>query len=62
MRNRYGHTGNFPGYTAFIAATRDGRRSITIQASTQLSEGTGNQQAFQALRRAFSLGACAALS
>ena len=58
----YGHTGNFPGYTAFIAATRDGRRSITIQASTQLSEGTGNQQAFQELRRAFSLGACAALS
>jgi D-alanyl-D-alanine carboxypeptidase len=58
----YGHTGNFFGYTAFIAATRDGSRSITIQASTQLSKGTGNQQAFQALRRTFSLGVCAALS
>jgi D-alanyl-D-alanine carboxypeptidase len=58
----FGHTGNFFGYTAFIAATRDGRRSITIQASTQLSQGTGDQRAFQALRRAFSLGVCAALS
>jgi D-alanyl-D-alanine carboxypeptidase len=58
----FGHTGNFFGYTAFIAATRDGRRSITIQASTQLSKGTGDQRAFQALRRAFSLGVCAALS
>lgn len=58
----YGHTGNFFGYTAFIAASRDGRRSITIQASTQLSDGTGDPRAFQALRRAFSLGVCAALS
>ena len=58
----YGHTGNFFGYTAFIAASRDGRRSITIQVSTQLSHGTGDPRAFQALRRAFSLGVCAALS
>ncbi len=58
----YGHTGNFYGYTAFIAATRDGKRSITIQASTQLSERAGDPRAFQALRRAFSLGVCAALS
>lgn len=58
----YGHTGNFYGYTAFIGATRDGRRSITIQVSSQFSARTGNQRAFHALRRAFSLGACAALS
>jgi D-alanyl-D-alanine carboxypeptidase len=25
----YGHTGNFPGYTQFAAATKDGRRSVT---------------------------------
>ena len=25
----YGHTGNFPGYTQFAAATRDGKRSVT---------------------------------
>lgn len=58
----YGHTGNYLGYTAFIASSRDGRRSITIQASTQLSRGTGDQRAFQALERAFSLGVCAAFA
>jgi len=58
----YGHTGNFFGYTAFIAATRNGRRSVTIQASTQLSKGTGDPRAFQALRRAFLLGVCSAMS
>jgi D-alanyl-D-alanine carboxypeptidase len=25
----YGHTGNFPGYTQFAAATADGSRSVT---------------------------------
>lgn len=25
----YGHTGNFPGYTQFVAATRNGKRSVT---------------------------------
>ena len=25
----YGHTGNFPGYTQWAAATRGGRRSVT---------------------------------
>jgi D-alanyl-D-alanine carboxypeptidase len=58
----YGHTGNFLGYTAFIAASRDGSRSVTIQASTQISEGAVAPRLFQALRRAFSLGVCAALS
>jgi len=58
----YGHTGNFLGYTAFMASSPDGRRSVTIQASTQLSGGTGAPKAFQALRRAFGLGVCAALS
>jgi D-alanyl-D-alanine carboxypeptidase len=43
----YGHTGNFFGYTAFIAATRNGRRSVTIQASTQLSKGTGDLARFR---------------
>ena len=58
----YGHTGNFLGYTAFIASTPDGRRSVTIQASTQLGRGSGDRRVFQALRRAFSLGVCAATS
>ena len=29
----YGHTGNFPGYTTFIAATADGRRSAVVQSA-----------------------------
>ncbi|MEU6486506.1 serine hydrolase domain-containing protein [Streptomyces sp. NPDC046887] len=34
----YGHTGNFPGYTQFAAATKDGRRSLTFTISTQTNK------------------------
>ncbi|MEV8585971.1 serine hydrolase domain-containing protein [Streptomyces sp. NPDC051180] len=34
----YGHTGNFPGYTQFAAATADGRRSLTFSITTQTSK------------------------
>jgi D-alanyl-D-alanine carboxypeptidase len=33
-----GHTGNFPGYTQLIAATPDGRRSLTFSVTTQTNE------------------------
>ncbi|MFC8513803.1 serine hydrolase domain-containing protein [Streptomyces sp. NPDC057257] len=33
-----GHTGNFPGYTQLIAATPDGRRSLTFSVTTQINE------------------------
>ncbi|MEH0528495.1 serine hydrolase [Streptomyces stelliscabiei] len=32
-----GHTGNFPGYTQLIAATPDGRRSLTFSLTTQVN-------------------------
>ncbi|WP_329416448.1 beta-lactamase family protein [Streptomyces sp. NBC_00704] len=32
-----GHTGNFPGYTQLMAATPDGRRSLTFSITTQIS-------------------------
>ncbi|MET7682536.1 serine hydrolase domain-containing protein [Streptomyces sp. NPDC005423] len=32
-----GHTGNFPGYTQFIAATPDGRRALTFSVGTQVN-------------------------
>jgi D-alanyl-D-alanine carboxypeptidase len=35
----YGHTGSFPGYTQWVAATSDGRRSVT--ASLNISPPTG---------------------
>ncbi len=35
-----GHTGNTLGYTQLIAATPDGRRSLTFSATTQINEAT----------------------
>ncbi|WP_329298976.1 beta-lactamase family protein [Streptomyces sp. NBC_00659] len=35
-----GHTGNFPGYTQLIAATPDGRRSLTFTLTTQVNKTT----------------------
>ena len=58
----YGHTGNFPGYTQFAAASSDGRRSATVSANTQLAQGRFSPPAFRALRRAFARAACAALA
>ncbi|MEU3739811.1 serine hydrolase domain-containing protein [Streptomyces sp. NPDC032198] len=34
----YGHTGNFPGYTQLIAATPDGKRSLTVSLTTQVNK------------------------
>jgi D-alanyl-D-alanine carboxypeptidase len=62
----YGHTGNFPGYTAFTASSPNGSRSVAVLAGTQLdwnpqlSTRVGSHAAFDALRRAFELGVCSA--
>jgi D-alanyl-D-alanine carboxypeptidase len=58
----YGHTGNVFGYTQFIAASLDGRRSVTVTATTQLSRTSGSKPAFAALRKALLAGACSALA
>lgn len=34
----YGHTGNFPGYTQLIAATPNGKRSLTVSLTTQINK------------------------
>jgi D-alanyl-D-alanine carboxypeptidase len=34
----YGHTGNTPGYTQFIASTLDGRRSVVVSVNGQINE------------------------
>ena len=59
----YGHTGNYPGYTQFLASTLDGRRSVTFSISEQLNQDmTGRQlTVFKALRRAEETAVCAAL-
>ncbi|MFC9730060.1 serine hydrolase domain-containing protein [Streptomyces roseolus] len=33
----FGHTGNTPGYTQFAAATRDGRRAVTVSVTSQVT-------------------------
>jgi D-alanyl-D-alanine carboxypeptidase len=35
----YGHTGNFPGYVQWVAATRDGTRSVTSTINMSLPTG-----------------------
>ena len=58
----YGHTGNFPGYTQFAAASANGRRYATVSANTQLNQEQPVQAPFRALRRAFARATCAALA
>lgn len=56
----YGHTGNTAGYTQFIAATDDGRRSAVVSINAQLTPSV-NPTRFAALRDIYELAACAAL-
>jgi len=58
----WGHTGNTLGYTQFMAASSDGRRSVTVSVNTQLTPEVGEPRAFKALRRAEALAVCAALA
>jgi D-alanyl-D-alanine carboxypeptidase len=37
--NVYGHTGNFPGYVQFAAATRDGSRALTTSLNIPAPSG-----------------------
>ncbi len=55
----YGHTGNTPGYTQFVASTADGRRGVTVSINTQITPTT-NAALFPALRHIYELGVCAA--
>ena len=56
----YGHTGNFPGYTLFSAATSDGSRSVTVIVNEQLNDSPVTP-VFTELRHVDGLGVCAAL-
>jgi D-alanyl-D-alanine carboxypeptidase len=60
----WGHTGNTPGYTQFMAASPNGRRSVTVSINSQLTltPSVGDPDAFKALRRAEGLAVCAALA
>jgi D-alanyl-D-alanine carboxypeptidase len=60
----WGHTGNTLGYTQFMAASPDGRRSVVVSVNEQLTPipREGAPGAFEALRRAEDRAVCAALA
>lgn len=55
----YGHTGNFPGYTTFIAASEDGTRSAVVLANSQINEA--EPDLFRRLTAVFEAASCALL-
>jgi D-alanyl-D-alanine carboxypeptidase len=58
----WGHTGNTLGYTQFMAASPNGKRSVTVSINSQLTPTEGEPAAFAALRRAEGRAVCAALA
>ena len=56
----YGHTGNTAGYTAFIAASADGHRSVSVSINGQITPKS-NPTRFVDLRAIDELAVCAAL-
>ncbi|CAA9444400.1 MAG: Beta-lactamase class C-like and penicillin binding proteins (PBPs) superfamily [uncultured Rubrobacteraceae bacterium] len=58
----WGHTGNTPGYTQFMAASPDGSRSVVVSVNEQLNPKDGAPGVFKALRKAEGLAVCAALT
>ncbi|MGY1617005.1 serine hydrolase domain-containing protein [Geodermatophilus sp. SYSU D00691] len=57
----FGHTGNTLGYTQFAAATEDGRRTVTVSVTAQITPSTAPER-FAELRAVFELATCAALA
>jgi D-alanyl-D-alanine carboxypeptidase len=59
----YGHTGNTPGYTQFMASTLDGRRSVVVSLNAQINETSPQPMlaAFRRLRQIEQDVVCAAL-
>jgi D-alanyl-D-alanine carboxypeptidase len=58
----WGHTGNIFGFTQFMAASPDGKRSATVSINAQITPPVGDPDAFAAFRRAEVRAVCAALA
>jgi D-alanyl-D-alanine carboxypeptidase len=58
----WGHTGNTFGYAQFMAASPNGRRSVTVSINAQHTLASGSLVVFEALRRTEEKAVCAALS
>ncbi len=57
----YGHTGSFPGYRIFVAASADGKRSVVFVANAQIVPGQGSQLISKQITRAQKRAVCRAL-
>jgi D-alanyl-D-alanine carboxypeptidase len=57
----YGHTGNTPGYTQFVAASKDGSRSVSVSVNAQIVPKS-NAKRFRELRALYGLAVCAAMA
>jgi D-alanyl-D-alanine carboxypeptidase len=57
----YGHTGNTPGFTQFIASSLDGKHSTTVSINAQITPKSDPKR-FAELRRIYTLATCAALA
>lgn len=58
----YGHTGSFPGYRIFVAATSDGKRSVVFVATSQIVPGQGSQRISKEITQVQARAVCRALS
>jgi len=57
----YGHTGNTFGYTQYVAASANGRRSVVVSVNSQIMP-TSHPDRFRELRQIYTLAVCAALA
>lgn len=57
----YGHTGSYPGYRLFAAASADGRRSVVFSVNSQIVPGTGSPRVSGLIRQAQADAVCLAL-
>jgi D-alanyl-D-alanine carboxypeptidase len=57
----YGHTGNTLGYTQYVAASANGRRSVVVSVNSQITP-TIHPDRFRELRQIYTLAVCAALA
>ena len=55
----YGHTGNTPGYTQFMAASPDGSHSVVVSVNRQTTPDVA-PRVFRRLREVYRLAVCAA--
>jgi len=57
----WGHTGSYPGYRLFAAASRNGRRSVVFSVNSQIVPGQGSPRVSGLIRRAQADAVCRAL-